>query len=153
MAMADTVRHENAEGRAGREAPSREVPVWRLYLLRLVYAAIAFLQGMQMWPIVFNHGSLKMMHGVAFAMLAALTAVALLGIRYPLQMLPLLFFEFAWKLIWLAAFALPEALKGPLAPDMMESVIATAAGIIVPIVIPWRYVIANYVKKPGDRWW
>jgi hypothetical protein len=135
-------------------APAKlEVPVWRLYLLRLVYAAIGILMGMQIWPIVLQHGSLTMMHGVAVAMLGALTAVALLGIRYPLQMLPLLFFEFMWKFIWLAAFALPEALKGPLAPDMMESVINCSAGIIVPIVIPWRYVIANYVKRPGDRWW
>jgi len=25
-------------------------------------------------------------------------------------------------------------------------------GIIVPLILPWRYVFANYVKKPGDRW-
>lgn len=25
-------------------------------------------------------------------------------------------------------------------------------GVIVPVVIPWSYVFANYVKKPGDRW-
>jgi hypothetical protein len=130
-----------------------EVPVWRLYLLRLLYAAIGFLMGAQIWPIVFQHGSLRMMHGVAFAMLAALTAVSLLGIRYPLQMLPLLFFELAWKFIWLAAFALPEALKGPLDADMMETVVNCSAGIIVPIVIPWRYVWNHYVAARGDRWW
>ena len=130
-----------------------EVPVWRLYLLRLLYAAIGILMGMTIWPIVFRHGPVTLMHGVALAMLAALTAVALLGIRYPLQMLPLLFFEFLWKATWLAAFALPEALKGPLGPDMAESVFETSMGIVVPLVIPWRYVFAHYVKKRGDRWW
>jgi hypothetical protein len=24
--------------------------------------------------------------------------------------------------------------------------------IIFPIIIPWRYVFANYFKKPGERW-
>ncbi|MBV9570253.1 MAG: hypothetical protein JO056_03340 [Alphaproteobacteria bacterium] len=136
---------------AQKEA-AHDVPLWRLYLLRLLYGAIAFLMGMQIWPIVLQHGTMTVMRGVAFAMLAALSAVAILGLRYPLKMLPLLFFELMWKAIWLAAFALPEALKGPLGPDMMETVINTSVGIVVPLVLPWRYVFANYVKKPGDRW-
>jgi hypothetical protein len=127
--------------------------VWRLYLLRLLYAAIAFLMGSQIWPIVMQHGQLKLMHSVALAMLGALSATAVLGIRYPLQMLPLLFFEFAWKAIWLAAFALPEALKGPLPADYAQSVIDTAIVVIIPIILPWRYVIDTYVKRRGDRWW
>jgi len=24
--------------------------------------------------------------------------------------------------------------------------------VLCPIVIPWPYVLANYVKKPGDKW-
>jgi hypothetical protein len=25
--------------------------------------------------------------------------------------------------------------------------------VVIPIaVIPWRYVVAHYVTKPGDRW-
>jgi hypothetical protein len=139
-------------------APARatgksEVPVWRLYLLRLLYAAIAFLMGSMIWPIVVQHGQLRMMHSVALAMLAALSATAVLGIRYPLQMLPLLFFEMAWKVIWLAAFALPEAMKGPLSADYMQTAFDTSIVVIVPLIIPWRYAIETYVKRRGDRWW
>jgi hypothetical protein len=138
---------------SARTAAKPEVAVWRLYLLRLLYVAIAFLMGSQIWPIVVQHGQLKLMSGVAFAMLAALSAVAVLGIRYPLQMLPLLFFEFMWKATWLAAFALPEAMKGTLPADYMQTVIDTAVAIVIPIILPWRYVIENYVKRRGDRWW
>jgi hypothetical protein len=93
------------------------------------------------------------MHGVAVAMLAALTLVSWLGVRYPLQMLPLLFFEFAWKTIWCAAMLLPAWQAGPLDADMKESAFACLLGVVLcPLVIPWPYVWANYVVKPGDRW-
>lgn len=36
--------------------------------------------------------------------------------------------------------------------QMAEAIKATFMGVIVPIVIPWPNVCANYVKKPGDRW-
>ena len=47
------------------------------------------------------------MRGVVRAMLGALTLLAVLGVRYPVTMIPLLMFEFAWKCIWVAAFGLP----------------------------------------------
>ena len=40
-------------------------------------------------------------------MLAGIGATALLGFRYPVQMLPLLLFKVIWKTIYLIAFAWP----------------------------------------------
>ncbi|HWE06101.1 MAG TPA: hypothetical protein VG274_05285 [Rhizomicrobium sp.] len=45
------------------------------------------------------------MHGVARALLGALSP-SLVGVRYPVQMLPLLLFELMWKSIRLLAIAL-----------------------------------------------
>jgi hypothetical protein len=134
-----------------------EVSLLRLYLLRALYLAIAGLEGAQIWPIIIHHAQSgkvwELMHGVAFCMLGALTAVAVLGIRYPLQMLPLLFFEIVWKLIWLIAVAVPLGLAHKIDADTMQTVIACLMVAIVIVIIPWFYVFANYVKKPGDRWW
>ena len=39
--------------------------------------------------------------------LIAMSVLALLGLRYPQRMLPVLLFEVAWKMIWLAAVVVP----------------------------------------------
>jgi hypothetical protein len=92
------------------------------------------------------------MTGVVFALLGTIGLLSFLGLRYPLQMMPLLLFELTWKAIWLLAFALPRWLDGTLDEGMRSSVFDTSFGILLLFVIPWRYVYANYVVKPGDRW-
>ena len=39
--------------------------------------------------------------------LGALSILAVLGVRYPFKMLPLLFFELLWKVMWLVGWGLP----------------------------------------------
>jgi hypothetical protein len=85
-------------------------------------------------------------------MLFAMALLAALGIRYPLQMLPLLLFELVWKALWLISVALPLWSAHQINAQMAEAINATLMGVIVPIIIPWPYVYANYIKKPGDRW-
>ena len=92
------------------------------------------------------------MHGVAASMLAAMSALAVLGLRYPLRMLPLLFFELLWKTIWLIAIALPLWSAGQMDADTAETVRECLVVVVFPIVIPWRFVLENYLRKPGDRW-
>jgi hypothetical protein len=79
--------------------------------------------------------------------------LAVVGIRYPLKMLPLLFFEFLWKAIWVLVFGLPLLLSGQLDPGTTETLTSTLNGVVlVPLVMPWGYVLEHYVKASGARW-
>ena len=76
-----------------------------------------------------------------------------LGLRYPLQMLPLLLFEFVWKTIWLLDFGLAQWLSGNKPPTFADDFFAIMIGVILmPIVIPWGYVWRRYVRATGERW-
>jgi hypothetical protein len=35
---------------------------------------------------------------------------------------------------------------------MMENVFACLLVVMIPVVMPWRYLVDNYLKRPGDRW-
>ena len=134
-------------------ATKLEVSLFRLYTLRAAYFVMAAGLGVFIWPAVFHHtNELAIRRGIQIALLAGLGASAALGLRYPVQMLPILLFEFTWKAIYLIAFALPlwsaHQVNGATAEDI-KSVLMVV--ILVPL-IPWRYVFLHYVLKPGDRW-
>ena len=130
-----------------------EVSTFRLYLLRATYLLILVGLGTDVWPALLHHTKpWTLWHGVGVSMLAAMSLLVILGIRHPLRMLPLLFFELVWKSIWLIAIAFPLWRAHQIDAEFAETVNACLMGIIFPIVIPWRYVFENYVKKRGDRW-
>ena len=133
---------------------SEEVSTFRLYLLRATYLLIAIGLAMMIWPGVIDHTSeWALKNGDTASLLAGVQVLAMLGIRYPIKMLPLLLFEFIWKLIWLIAVGLPLWHAGQVDPGTAESFKACGIGVIIcAVAIPWPYVLANYVKKPGDGW-
>jgi hypothetical protein len=112
--------------------------------MRAFYAFMALGIGLMIWPSIITHKlSTPHMTGVAWALLGTIGLLALLGIRYPLQMIPLLLFELTWKVIWLIAFALPLWLAGNLDGAHRNSVVDTSVGLLLLFVIPWRYVIEH----------
>jgi hypothetical protein len=125
----------------------------RLLVMRAFYAFMALGLAAMIWPLILNHkASTPHMTGVAFALLGTIGLLAVIGLRYPLQMIPLLLFELSWKVIWLVAFALPLWLAGNLDAAHRSSIVDTALGLLLLLVIPWRYVFANYVKRAADPW-
>jgi hypothetical protein len=130
-----------------------EVSVLQLYALRSAYFLLALGLGLFIWPEVIHHtNEFAKTSGVRFGLLAGLGAMAVLGLRYPLQMLPLLLFEIAWKAIYLIGFALPLRSAHQIDIAAAQDIDACLMVIIFIPLIPWRYVIAHYVLKPGDRW-
>ncbi len=130
-----------------------EVSALRLWVMRAMYLIMAFGIGNMIWPLIIDHPStLPRMTGVAWALMGTIGLLAVLGLRYPLRMIPILLFEMTWKAIWLAAFAAPRWLDGTLDDAMRTSIFETGLGAILLFVIPWRYVWANYVARPGDPW-
>lgn len=133
---------------------SPEVSTLRLYLLRAMYLLIAAGLTLMIWPLILRHPvDVPHMNGVVRSLLGAVALLAMVGIRYPLKMLPLLLFELLWKVIWVLAFGLPLWLNGQLDASTGQTMFDCLIGVVlVPLVLPWRYVFTRYLKEPGNRW-
>lgn len=128
------------------------VSLFHLYGLRILYLLIALFLLSSVAPLLATPPP-TMMTGAARALFVALGLMAALGIRYPLQMLPIMLFEFTWKALWMAFIGLPLWAAGRLDADNMETFVNVAlGGPIVLIVMPWRYLIDHYLKRPAERW-
>jgi len=130
-----------------------ELSLFRLYTLRAFYLVMAAGLGVYIWPAVIHHtNEFATTQGVRFALLAGLGATAALGLRYPVQMLPILLFELIWKATYLIAFALPLWSARQINAAAAEDIKAVLMVVIFIPLVPWRYVFAHYVLKHGDRW-
>ena len=75
-----------------------EVSTFRLYLLRAMYVfMVVGLAIFKMAPTILHPENLSPQDSVVLSVLGAFALLAVLGIRYPRKMLPLLFFEFVCK--------------------------------------------------------
>jgi hypothetical protein len=131
-----------------------EVSTFRLYLLRAMYAFMFVGLALTRWPGILNPPpGLSNAGTVVGSVLGAISLLALLGIRYPLKMLPLLFFELLWKVLWVAMWGLPLWSGQRLAADGEQMLISALVGVVlVPLAVPWGYVFEQYVKAPGNAW-
>jgi hypothetical protein len=129
----------------------REISLVRLYVLRATYLLLVIGLGAMVLPPLLSHA--PMARGVIPSLLGAVWVLAIVGLRYPLQMLPLLMFEFVWKAMWLIDFGLPQWSSGQVPPTFAEDFTAIAMGaVLMPLVIPWGYVYRHYVKQHAERW-
>jgi len=128
------------------------LPTWRLNMMRVGYAVMGGGLAITKWPELLAHEPWELKHGTVLTMLVAMSVLALLGLRYPQKMLPILLFEVGWKLTWLAVVALPLWADGRLTGATLDQTAAVLWVIIVIAVIPWRHVISQYVLARGERW-
>lgn len=81
-----------------------------------------------------------------------MSLLALLGLRHPARMLPILLFEVAWKAIWITVVALPHLIAGDLDTATREILVDCSLIVVIAAVIPWRHAWARCVTTPGDPW-
>ena len=129
-----------------------EVSKSRLIVLRALYAFIVAGLAIVVWPnFIAKLPAPPHFQSVVMTMLAAFSILCAIGIRYPLQMLPILLWELLWKLIWLVTIALPRWMAGTMDAATAQTVIDCAAVVLLLLAMPWGYVVRNYVRKPAER--
>ena len=137
-------------------APTRtsqpELSLTQLHLMRAGYALMAVGLALVKWPLLADAASLPLYEGVTLCLLTAISLLALLGLRHPVKLLPILLFEAAWKLLWLGLVALPDAASGELDAATTDILVNCSLVIVIIAVIPWRHVWRSYVTSSGDRW-
>jgi hypothetical protein len=131
---------------------SAQLAVWQLNLMRVGYLVMVVGLAIRKWPLLFDHGTWGLAEGTKDCLLIAMSFLALVGLRYPQRLLPILLFEVTWKLLWLGVVALPLWLD-----DKLEGATRTQAGailwvVVIIAVIPWRHVLAEYVTAPTEPW-
>lgn len=128
-----------------------EVSLVRLYVLRATYLLLIVGLGAMIVPQIVSHPIAD--RGIIPALLGGVWLLAFIGLRFPLQMLPLLMFEFVWKAIWVVAYGLPQWSAGELTAVTADDLTNTLFGVVLmPLVIPWGYVWRHYVTQRADRW-
>jgi hypothetical protein len=143
--------HDAATNETQQANVAQEVSLARIYVLRATYLLLVIGLGGMIVPDVVSHPVIS--RGVIPSLLGAVWVLAFVGLKYPLEMLPLLMFEFAWKSIWMVAYGLPQWSAGQLPPTFAEDTFNIGFGVILmPLVIPWGYVYRHYAKQSGARW-
>src|SRR5687767_9458121 len=113
--MASTVASASPDTKDRRD---REVPLWRLYVLRAGFLLLA-VTGSFVHPQWLIDPSLTN-RGMILAFTGGLWVMSFFGLRYPLQMLPIGLLEFVWKTMWLLRFGLPQWVAGVDTPRSEE---------------------------------
>lgn len=124
----------------------------RLNVLRAGYLFMGGGLVLVKWPLLPDAHSLPLYEGVTLSLLTALSVPALLGLRYPRALLPVLLAEVAWKIVWLSLVALPRAVSDEIDERTGEVLVNCAFIVVIIAVVPWGYVWRRYVTAPGDPW-
>jgi hypothetical protein len=135
---------------APRATPPITVP--RLHALRAGYLFMGVGLALVKWPLLGDAHALPVYEGVTLCLLTALSLLALLGVRHPVAMLPVLLLETAWKVLWLSLVALPAAVAGDLGAARTDVLVSCTFVVVVVAVTPWRHAWRTFVTGPGDRW-
>ena len=125
-----------------------QVPPWRQHLMRglffLNFISLAF----DNWSsIVFPKEQLEVLPGVAVSFWAGFALLNLIGVRFPLKMIPILLLQFLYKTAWILGVYRPTWKAGLLTEGITEFFYICVAGIVLNLlIIPWGYVYREFFQ-------
>ena len=134
------------------DPPAAGLSPTRLHLMRAGFLLMGVGLAIVKWPLLANANTLPLYEGVTLCLLTAMSLLALLGLRYPVRMLPVLLFESAWKLLWLSLVVLPKAISGDLDAATRDLAVNCSLVVVILAVTPWRFVWRTHVRAARDRW-
>ena len=135
-----------------RHPTGPELSLTQLYAMRAGFALMVVGLAVKKWPLLPEAHTLPLYDGVTLMLLTAMSLLALVGLRYPVKMLPVLLFETLWKLLWLGGVALPRAMAGDVSDAMAQVAVNCSLVVLIIASIPWKYVWTQYGRSSGDRW-
>ena len=129
-----------------------DLSLTRLHLMRGGYLLMGLGLALVKWPKLLDVHAMPLYEGVTWCLLTAMSLLAFLGLRYPVQLLPVLLLETAWKVLWFGVVALPQWLDGGLDSATSDTLVSCSLVVVIIAVIPWRYAWNAFAQARGDRW-
>lgn len=124
----------------------------RLHAMRAGYALMAVGLAVRKWPLLPHAHTMPLYEGVTLCLLTAMSILAIVGLRQPVRMLPLLVFETLWKVLWLALVALPKFLADDIDAGTSEVAVNCSLVLVIIAVTPWGHAWRQLIRGGGDRW-
>lgn len=124
-----------------------------IQLLRTLYLLMAAFVATDAWGAILRHeGPWDHVRAVAWCVWATYPTLAILGLRHPLRLLPIILFAIGYKSLWLAVVAWPLWRAGTLAGSPAEEMTRVFLWTPLAVVaVPWGYVWRCYVMPRGSR--
>lgn len=129
------------------------VAKYKIYLLRLLFLLTFLFVGKASWTYLLTHeGPWDPLHAVAFCVWAAYSALSVLGLKHTLKMLPIVFFQIFYKVLWLMVVAYPLWIKNQLSGSPAEEMTYTFLWVALAIVaLPWKYAFKKYILEGKNK--
>lgn len=129
--------------------PISTPPKWRIRLMQGLYFLNFISLFYDNWAtILFPGEQMDTLTGVAISFWAGFSFLNLIGIRFPLKLLSILFLQLLYKSCWIIGTYWPAKISGALTAGHKEFLWICVAGIVLNIlIIPWSYVYREYIKN------
>jgi len=123
-------------------------PNWRLHLMRALFFLNFISLAFDNWSaVLFPTEQMDVLSGVAISFWAGFAMLNLIGVRFPIKMLPILLLQLLYKSAWILGTYLPAKASGVIDPSIQEFLWICIGGVVLNLlIIPWGFVYREFGK-------